>query len=259
MADNKSGFKYYNVDTDRYQDMKIKRLKKEFRCDGIAVYDYILCEIYRVRGCFTEWDDNFLFDVADYFSIDEDLVSKIVVYCCNLGLFDKILFEKLSIITSRTIQERFIDMSRRAKRLGVKVPEEIRILREESPKVREESPKNTEVSDKVEYSRENESEVDIISEEKSIYEKIDEAAYYLTCPEEQQWRDIVCMQNKIEESVLLKFIEEFTGLQKERGEFEPPKEFRSHFANWLKIEKKKLNGNSRRNLEQTAHTTIETF
>jgi len=67
LANNKTGFDYYNVDTNRYQDMKIKRLKKSFGCNGVSVYDYILCEIYRVRGCFVEWDENTAFDVADYF------------------------------------------------------------------------------------------------------------------------------------------------------------------------------------------------
>lgn len=50
MANNKTGLSYYNVDTDRYQDMRIKRLKKDMGCRGVAVYDYILCEIYRVKG-----------------------------------------------------------------------------------------------------------------------------------------------------------------------------------------------------------------
>ena len=88
MANNKTGFDYYNVDTNRYQDMRIKRLKKDFGCDGIAVYDYILCEIYRVRGCFVEWDENTAFDVADYFGIKESLVNEIVNYCCAAGRID---------------------------------------------------------------------------------------------------------------------------------------------------------------------------
>lgn len=97
--------------------------------------------------------------------------------------------------------------------------------------------------------------------EKTIYEKIDEAASYLTCPEEHAWRDIAAMQNKLTIEELIVLINEFTGLQKERGEVETPKEFRKHFTNWLKIEKQKIknNGNSRRNLEPTAHSTAESF
>lgn len=64
MANIKTGLNYYTVDTDRYQDRRIKRLKKDFKCRGIAVYDYILCEIYRVQGCFLVWDANTAFDVV---------------------------------------------------------------------------------------------------------------------------------------------------------------------------------------------------
>ena len=51
MANNKTGFPFYAADTDRFQDLRIKRLKKDMGCDGFAVYEYILNEIYRVKGC----------------------------------------------------------------------------------------------------------------------------------------------------------------------------------------------------------------
>ena len=75
MANHKQGLAYYNVDTDRYSDRRIKRLKKAFGGVGIAVYDYILCEVYRDKGCGLEWDDDTAFDVADYFGLKESLVN----------------------------------------------------------------------------------------------------------------------------------------------------------------------------------------
>jgi hypothetical protein len=39
MANIKSGLAFYRTDTDRYQDIRIKRLKKSFGCMGMAVYD----------------------------------------------------------------------------------------------------------------------------------------------------------------------------------------------------------------------------
>ena len=99
MANTKTGMSYYSVDTDRYQDIRIKRLKKGMGCKGIAVYDYILCETYRVRGCYLEWDENTAFDVADYFGLDENLVKEIVKYCAAVGLFSKELLQR-GIITS---------------------------------------------------------------------------------------------------------------------------------------------------------------
>lgn len=111
MANNKTGFSYYNVDTDRYQDIKIKRLKKDFGCAGVCVYDYILCEIYRVKGCFLVWDENTAFDVSDYFGLKEKLVIEIVNYCGVVGLFDKALLTCGSVLTNIDIQNQWVKSS----------------------------------------------------------------------------------------------------------------------------------------------------
>lgn len=144
MANNKTGLNYYTIDTDRYQDRRIKRLKKDCGCQGMAVYDYILCEIYRVQGCFLEWDENTAFDVAEYFGLKESTVSEIVRYCGAVGLFDKELLSR-GIVTSATIQERYLTMCDRAKRRDVKIPEVCRIIREESAIIPEVCPKTPEV------------------------------------------------------------------------------------------------------------------
>jgi hypothetical protein len=179
MANIKTGLAFYRIDTDRYQDIRIRRLKNAFGCSGIAVYDYILCEIYRVRGCFIEWDESCAFDVAEYFGLKENLVIEIVNYCGVVGLFDKALLSGGSvakstqamnqcgvagdgssvpacggIITSKSIQSRYIEMCTRAKRKDVIIPEECRIIREESKIIREECRITPEVCDKEEKSKE---------------------------------------------------------------------------------------------------------
>lgn len=156
MANNKTGLNYYNVDTDRYMDIRIKRLKKNFRCNGIAVYDYILCEIYRVKGCFLVWDDSTAFDVAEYFGLTESQVREIVKYCSVVGLFDKELLLR-GIVTSASIQRRYLDMCNRAKRKEIVIPEECLILPEQSGIIPEECAKITEVCDKVKKSKVKES------------------------------------------------------------------------------------------------------
>ncbi len=146
MTNSKTGFNYFNIDTDRYQDIRIKRLKKDFSCAGISIYDYILCEIYRVKGCFIEWDESTAFDVAEYFGIKESLVTEVVNYCGVVGLFDKALLTNGRILTSLSIQKRYIDMCKRAKRNDLKIPDHVKI-REECAKLPEESPKLPEKTD----------------------------------------------------------------------------------------------------------------
>jgi len=138
MANLKIGLEYYNIDTNRYQDIKIKRLKKDFGCSGISVYDYILCEIYRVKGCFIVWDESTAFDVAEYFGIKESLVNEIINYCGVVGLFSKELLIDESVISSLSIQKRYLDICNRAKRINYFIPENIK-LTEESHIITEES------------------------------------------------------------------------------------------------------------------------
>ena len=132
MANNKSGFDFYRVDTDRYQDIRIKKLKKHHGCNGIAVYDYMLCEIYRVKGCFLEWDESTTFDVAEYFGLKETTVNEIMRYCGSVGLFDKELLSR-GIVTSEAIQKRYIGMCRIAKRQQIEIPEQCRISSVQQP------------------------------------------------------------------------------------------------------------------------------
>jgi hypothetical protein len=151
MAKVKIGLNYFSVDTDRYQDIKIKRLKKAHGCQGLAVYDYVLCEIYRDKGCFLEWTEDIIFDVAEYLALTEDIVKQVVSFCASVGLFDE---EKLTegVVTSRSIQERYMDFCQRAKRKDAVIPENIKltekseIIPEKSEIIPEESEKTADCS-----------------------------------------------------------------------------------------------------------------
>ena len=143
MANIRVGLSYYSVDTDRYLDIRIRRLVKAFGCDGIAVYDYLLCNIYRVKGCFAAWDESTAFNVAEYLRLKEAVVLEIVRYCGVVGLFNKELLSR-GIITSAAIQRRYIDTCIRAKRKNLEIPEFCRILPEETAKLPEESPNTPE-------------------------------------------------------------------------------------------------------------------
>lgn len=155
----KQGLNYYNVDTDRYADRKIKRLKHAFGCSGMAVYDYLLCEVYRDRGCFLVWDEDTAFDVAEYFGLKVNTVKEIVTYCGVVGLFDAELLSR-GMITSEAIQKRYLEMANRARRQNIAIPEEIRLFTEELPKLTEETQEITEVFHKVNKSKVNNSKRD---------------------------------------------------------------------------------------------------
>lgn len=173
----KSGFQYYKVNTDRYDDVRIRKLKTAFGTKGISVYDYLLAQIYRYKGCFTVRDENCVFNVAEYFGIKEQLVTEIILYCGEVGLFDAGLLASGNVITSAAIQKRYVELCKLLKRSYVEIPRNILLIPEvieserlvlyedwqmnnsgKNGKIQEISGENTEISRKIEKFPENSGE-----------------------------------------------------------------------------------------------------
>ena len=256
MANTKTGLLYYTSDTNRFkEDLRIKRLKKDMGCDGYAVYEYILNEIYRVGGCFLVWDESTAFDVAEYWGLKETKVNEIVRYCCAVGLFDKALLSNGNVLTSSSIQSRYVNMCIRAKRKEIIIPEQFDILPEESRKLLEESQKIPKVCRKVvkvkkEISLSREKEKTEIPEG---YFTPDELVTKLS--ENSDWLRMqslnIFRQTGIEvseDSVLALIGDYVCKLKAEGVGYKSLEDARSHFANWvIKFLKTQDNGNNRAN------------
>lgn len=243
MAIRKTGLLYYNVDTDRFQDLRVKRLKKDMGCDGYAVYEYILNEIYRVRGCFLVWDESTAFDVAEYWGLKETKVNEIVRYCCAVGLFDKALLSNGSVLTSPSIQSRYVQMCIKAKRKEIIIPEEYDILPEESRIILEESRKIPEECRKVKKNKvKKESSTGV--EDKKETPPPPSGPCPLTLDDEVKsmkedtvWLDQLQVLHRMDAARLREKLDEFrlhcASDGKERHESLP--DAKQHFNNWLRI------------------------
>ena len=254
MANNKTGFNYYNLDTDRYLDIRIKRLKKDFGCSGIAVYDYLLCEIYRVKGCFMQWDESTAFDVADYFGIKESLVNEIVNYCGVVGLFNRELLSSGNFLTSLSIQRRYIEWSKRAKRTDFKIPkciklhEESNIIPEESNIIPEESAKAQAVcreGSKVKRSKEKEEEKEK-EKEKSLTRNLvfDFDQLQVELGSSDQYKEDICMLYSVSPDVVSEQLQTFLLEQKSKDNLNRTfSDIKSHFVSWLGLKLQKQTRN----------------
>ncbi len=128
---NKKGLDFYRCNTNRYQDSKIKRLIFKYKSDGIAVWDFILNEIYRIEGSYISFDDNLVFLTADSLRITEELVDNIIKYCIEINLFSKEILEKTGFLTSISIQQFYKEAAIVSKRKVVNIPELIQLITEE--------------------------------------------------------------------------------------------------------------------------------
>ena len=89
-------------------DSKIKILKAKFGADGIAVYLYILCEIYRDKGYYVECDEDFVLVMSDYFRFSENKTMQILEYLFSRSLLVRsILSESVTVITAKSVQRRY--------------------------------------------------------------------------------------------------------------------------------------------------------
>ena len=107
MARPKSkGLLYFPVDIDFFEDNKIRIVKARYRSDGVMIYLFLLCEIYR-QGYYIKADEDFLYIISDELGIDQNKVKQVLNFLLNKSLFDSKLFSSDKVLTSAGIQKRY--------------------------------------------------------------------------------------------------------------------------------------------------------
>lgn len=100
--------RYFPFDVDYFSDRRIRRLKRDHSILGIVMHISLLCSVYSdSSGYFTRFDENLIFDLAERLGIDEEECKDMVSQLVRIGLFDKKVFEKQGVLTSKSIQLRF--------------------------------------------------------------------------------------------------------------------------------------------------------
>ena len=110
------GIEYYPLDVDFMNDIKIRKIMKSCGPNSIAIIILLLGNIYGDEGYFMKWDEDVCFLVADEVGAKEVYVKEVLKKCLQVDLFSSRLFEKYKIITSKGIQKRFFEITKRRKR-----------------------------------------------------------------------------------------------------------------------------------------------
>lgn len=112
----KSGIDYFPLDVMFFSDPKIKILKARYGVDGIAVYIYLLCEIYR-SGYYLQLNDDSIYIFSDDLKMSPEKVMQVLNFLLERSLFDNKLFQSDKVLTSAGIQRRFqLAVKERAKK-----------------------------------------------------------------------------------------------------------------------------------------------
>lgn len=102
----KEGNEFFSFDVDFFSDRKIKILKARYGADGITLYIYLLCEIYK-NGFYLKLDEDFEFIVSDDLNMNSDKVKQVLTFLLERSMFDKQLFQSDAVLTSAGIQRRY--------------------------------------------------------------------------------------------------------------------------------------------------------
>ena len=117
----KAGIDYFPLDVDFFTDKKIRILKARYGADGIAIYLYLLCEIYRA-GYYIRFDDDMLFILSNDLGMSPDKVKQVLKFLLERSLLDSTLFQSDTILTSAGIQKRFqLAVKERARKKPIEV------------------------------------------------------------------------------------------------------------------------------------------
>lgn len=106
-------------------DEKIELVEAQYGLKGFAVVVKLLQRIYGEHGYYCEWNDDiaFLFARQNGLSNGEapnNLICDIVSASIRRGIFDKGLFDKYGILTSKGIQKRYLEATSRRTEVTLK-------------------------------------------------------------------------------------------------------------------------------------------
>lgn len=104
----KQGLDYFPLDVDFFQDLKIRKIIRAYGDSATAILICILCMIYKDNGYHIKWDEDTAFIISEILNSDEEKISLVVSKAIEVDFFNKEVFLKFSILTSRAIQKNWI-------------------------------------------------------------------------------------------------------------------------------------------------------
>lgn len=112
---------------DFFSDQKIAILKARFGTNGVVLYIYLLCEIYK-NGYYIKWDEDYKFIVLDELNLKETNFDQILKFLLSRSLPKSILIKPDTFITSAAVQRRYQEAVK-SRKLPVVVNEKLWVLK----------------------------------------------------------------------------------------------------------------------------------
>lgn len=115
----KSGLDYFPLDC--HMDDSVRLVEAELGLSGFALIIKLWQEIYKGEGYYKKFDKDVQLLFSREVNISFEELSKFLELALNREIFDRALFEKYHILTSKEIQERFLKCTRKRKTRELKL------------------------------------------------------------------------------------------------------------------------------------------
>ncbi len=112
----KVGLDYFPLDVDIDNDDKVAIIEAQHGMIGFAIIIKLLMKIYK-DGYFYDWTEKEQLLFSSRINVDINKVNEVVSDCIKWGLFDSGLYERYKILTSKGIQRRYLEATRRRQRV----------------------------------------------------------------------------------------------------------------------------------------------
>lgn len=123
----KTGLDYFPFDVDFFSNKKIKILRARYGADGVAIYIFLLCEIYR-NGYYIVWDNDYKYVISDELNLSDGLIEQVLTFLVERSLLNSILLDSDTILTSPGIQKRYQEaVKKRVSKSTEKIPVDDRL------------------------------------------------------------------------------------------------------------------------------------
>ena len=110
----KKGIDYFSFDVDFFEDEKIEPISGEFGSKGEIIVIRLLCAVYR-NGYFILWNEQLKMTLANRCKVSSELVDQVIGRLVKWGFINESLFHSAKVITSKGIQIRFQEATRKRK------------------------------------------------------------------------------------------------------------------------------------------------
>src|SRR5690554_4785986 len=108
---NKIGLEYFSLDVK--MDDEVELIKAQHGMEGFGILISMFQTIYADKGYYYKWNERNQILFSSKVSADKNLVCNVINDCIKWDIFDSKLYEKYQILTSRRIQEQYINATYR--------------------------------------------------------------------------------------------------------------------------------------------------